>query len=110
MASLQPITVERLLSRLPRTQRHRLPRVLSERRGASLERSPTIHAAMLTLDRVAYQATGKGWDPEWAANLPQLTIHYAAGWQFAYANFGATSESLVVYLWKPAEKSARVRV
>lgn len=104
-AKLSPITAERLLANLPRSQRRHLPRVLSERRGASLERSPTIEAALVTLEHVGYRASATGWDPEWAAKMPEMDPHYAVGWRFACANYGATADTLHVYVWRPSKQT-----
>lgn len=103
-ARLTPITAERLLAHLPRSQRRHLPRVLSERRGSSLEPSPTIEAAIVTLEHVGYRAGTTG-ALDWAAKAPEMDPHYAAGWRFGCADYGTTPDTLHVYVWRPVKQT-----
>lgn len=96
------LAVERLLARIPKSQRASLPRVLAEYQPGSAFKRPTIEAAVVFLPQVAHAMPDRGGEGA-AAKLPELDEHYREGWKFAHSELVEAGESLEVYLWRDAK-------
>lgn len=103
-AKIQAITAERLVACLTKEQRRRLPAVLAAKGAWSRHAQPLIEAARVVVDNL--ERRERDTRGEWAAHLPELTLHYAAGWQFAGAVVSDREQGAVIYLWRNVEVKA----